>query len=262
MRKKGFTLIELLTVVAILAILAAILMPVFIQVKNYAHQYMAGQSMMKLSTVTTMYITDHDDQFPLGYYPLENGRRQNWFGVLDRKGNVERDSSLLSPYIKGKIQPDSSLNAKPWMGDATGYGYNWGYLGSDFYVPGAYSTNYACVNPASTSFLTDPSQTIEYGTSIFFFASWLPGGDDANYRYGFIDPPKVWFGNPTLDFRHMGDRTVNKRKREVNSTGSALVVFADGHLKTMSQKSVKNKHFARDDYEYFEGENEEDDRSR
>jgi hypothetical protein len=102
-----------------------------------------------------------------------------------------------------------------------------------------------CRNPAIASSLSEPSDTYLYGTSIFFFASWLEGGDNAAYRYGFIDPPKSWFGNPTLDFRHMGERKVDLRRHEVTSTGEALVVFADGHLKSVSQKEVKNKAFMR-----------------
>jgi prepilin-type N-terminal cleavage/methylation domain-containing protein len=245
MGRKAFTLIELLTVIAILAILAAILMPVFVQVRNYAQKYVAGQSMQKLSTVTSMYMSDYDDTYPLAYYPLDNNRRQNWFGVVDADGEVDPDTSLLRMYIKGKIQPDAALNARPWQGDKTGYGYNWGYLGSDFYVQGGQTTWLACANPAIGSSLGEPADTYVYGTSIFFFASWLEGGDNVAYRYGFIDPPKTWFGNPTMDFRHMGVRTVDEHRHEVTSTGEALVVFADGHLRSVSQKEVKNKAFMR-----------------
>ena len=89
------------------------------------------------------------------------------------------------------------------------------------------------------------SETIVYGTSIFYFAKWMPHGDGESYRYGFIDPPRAWFGNPTLEFRHMGERFVDKKKREVTYTGQALVVYADSHLKTIQQKKVKNRMFER-----------------
>lgn len=234
-----------MTVVAILAILYAVLFPVFLQVKAYAQQYVAGQSMMKLGTATEMYISDADETFPVAYYRVAGGQRQNWFGVVGNKGEVDPQTSLLAAYNKGKIQPDAALNAKPWEGDATGFGYNWGYLGSDYYVPGGLSRLDWCEDPAHFSSLEHPSDTIEYGTSVFYYAAWMPKGDGQNYRYGFIDPPKVWFGNPTLDFRHSGEKTVNKKKREVNSTGVALVLYADGHLKTASQKKVKNSAFER-----------------
>jgi prepilin-type N-terminal cleavage/methylation domain-containing protein len=246
MRRRAFTLVELMTVVAILAILYAVLFPVFLQVKAYAQQYTAGQAMMKLGTATAMYVSDADEAMPVAYYPLPNGLRQNWFGIIDRKGEVEPQTSLLAPYTKGKIQVDAAFDAKPWQGDVTGFGYNWGYLGCDYYVAGGLSTNSKCEDPAQFSALGHPSDTIEFGTSIFYYAKWLPRGDGQNYRYGFVDPPKVWYGNPTLDFRHSGAKTVDKKKRQITSTGVALVLYVDGHLKTAQQGKVKNSLFERD----------------
>lgn len=244
--RRAFSLIELLTVIAIMAILAAILMPVFVQVKNLAYQHMAGQSIQKLHMVTSLYMADHDDTYPIAYYPNGDGPRQNWFGVVDQKGHVNSNTSLYAPYIRGRIQPDKALNAKPWMGDETGFGYNWGYLGSDFYTANPESNFEYCFNPATGSSLSSASDTIMYATSVYFFAEWLQDGDNIAYRYGFVDPPKTWFGNPTVDFRHMGLRTVDVRRHEVTSTGVAMVVFADGHLKSLTQKQVKNKNFVRD----------------
>jgi prepilin-type N-terminal cleavage/methylation domain-containing protein len=246
MRRRAFTLVELMTVVAILAILYAVLMPVIVQVKSFAQQWVAGEAMMKLGTSTTMYMMDCDEMFPVAYYRLPNGQRQNWFGVVGKFGEVDPNTSLLRPYIKGKIQPDAALNAKPWQGDETGYGYNWGYLGSDYYLANPMSNYRECLNPASQSTLGHTSDTVAYGTSSYFFAPWIPGSDGCTYRYGFVDPPKVWFGNPTLDFRHMGTKFVDRKKHELTSTGQALLLFADGHLKTMRQKQVKNGMFDRE----------------
>ncbi|HWA82830.1 MAG TPA: type II secretion system protein [Fimbriimonadaceae bacterium] len=245
MRRRAFTLVELMTVVAILAILYAVLMPVVMQVKAYAQQYVAGEAMQKLSQATTMYMVDNDDTYPVAYYRVDRNQRQNWFGVVDAKGEVDPATSLLAPYLKGKIQNDYALNAKPWMGDRTGYGYNWGYLGSDYYMQGSMSNTWYSQNPATNSALTDGSDTIVFGTSSFYFAPWMPKGDGATYRYSFIDPPRVWFGNPTLDFRHMGTKAFDKKKHEVTSTGLALIVFADGHLKSLRQPQIKNKMFER-----------------
>jgi prepilin-type N-terminal cleavage/methylation domain-containing protein len=246
MRRRGFSLVELMTVIAILAILFAVLLPVFIQVKSYAHQYIAGQAMQRLGTSTTMYMGDNDDVYPLAFYQLPNGQRQNWFGIVQRDGSVKPETSVLAPYVKGKIQPDQALNALPWQGDETGFGYNWGYLGSDYYLSASRPYPENCANPAFASSLTHPSETIVYGTSIFYFAKWMDKGDGQSYRYGFIDPPRSWFGNPTLEFRHMGERFVDQKKHEVTYTGQALVVYADGHLKTIQQKKVRNRFFERE----------------
>jgi len=59
--KKAFTLIELLVVIAIIAILAAILFPVFAQAKAAAKVTVAISQMKQLGTAMVMYSTDADD---------------------------------------------------------------------------------------------------------------------------------------------------------------------------------------------------------
>lgn len=61
--KKAFTLIELLVVIAIIAILAAILFPVFAQAKLAAKKSRALAQMKQLGTAIYMYATDYDDYF-------------------------------------------------------------------------------------------------------------------------------------------------------------------------------------------------------
>jgi len=245
MRRKAFTLVELMTVVAILAILYAVLMPVVIQVKCYAQQWVAGEAIAKVGQATSLYMMDSDQTYPLAYYSTGDGRRQNWFGIVAADGSVDPATSLLKPYIKGKIQRDYALNALPWDGDDSGYGYNWGYLGSDYYQPTSWSDSQNCVNPASDSSLGDTSSTVEFATTSFFYATWMPKGDGQTYRYGFADPPDVWFGNPTVDFRHMAIKTIDKKAHEVKSTGLAIILFSDDHVKPLHQKDVTQKMFER-----------------
>jgi prepilin-type N-terminal cleavage/methylation domain-containing protein len=65
MRSRAFTLIELLVVIAIIAILAAILFPVFAQAKEAAKKTADVSNLKQLSTATAIYLTDHDDTYPL-----------------------------------------------------------------------------------------------------------------------------------------------------------------------------------------------------
>jgi prepilin-type N-terminal cleavage/methylation domain-containing protein/prepilin-type processing-associated H-X9-DG protein len=63
-RAVGFTLIELLVVIAIIAILAAILFPVFAQAREKARQATCQSNLKQISTAFNMYIQDYDEQFP------------------------------------------------------------------------------------------------------------------------------------------------------------------------------------------------------
>lgn len=66
-RKTGFTLIELLVVIAIIAILAAILFPVFAQARDKARQTSCLSNTKQMGIAFMMYIQDFDESFPLGF---------------------------------------------------------------------------------------------------------------------------------------------------------------------------------------------------
>jgi prepilin-type N-terminal cleavage/methylation domain-containing protein/prepilin-type processing-associated H-X9-DG protein len=63
--RKGFTLIELLVVIAIIAILAAILFPVFAKVREKARQTSCASNMRQLGLGVLQYIQDNDEKFPV-----------------------------------------------------------------------------------------------------------------------------------------------------------------------------------------------------
>lgn len=67
MKRVAFTLIELLVVIAIIAILAAILFPVFAQAKESAKKISALANVKQYGTATNIYMADNDDYFPLGF---------------------------------------------------------------------------------------------------------------------------------------------------------------------------------------------------
>ena len=68
MRRKGFTLIELLVVIAIIAILAAILFPVFARARENARKSNCLSNLKQLGNGMMMYVQDYDECFT-GYFP-------------------------------------------------------------------------------------------------------------------------------------------------------------------------------------------------
>ena len=96
--KLAFTLIELLVVIAIIAILAAILFPVFAQAKSAAKRVSALSNVKQDALGILMYIGDYDDQFPIGSPDDWEHIHNDANGV--RNAVVSGWTQTTKPYIK------------------------------------------------------------------------------------------------------------------------------------------------------------------
>ncbi len=85
--RKAFTLIELLVVIAIIAILAAILFPVFAQARESARKSNCLSNLKQIGTAAMMYIQDYDEQFMEVYRWHENTWWEVWPAGEYRKPN-------------------------------------------------------------------------------------------------------------------------------------------------------------------------------
>ena len=101
---KGFTLIELLVVIAIIAILAAILFPVFASAKEAAKKTSCLSNNKQVAIAVNLYANDYDDTiFPFQYVHMENNVPwyKFWFADYNlMNGSYNLANGLISPYLK------------------------------------------------------------------------------------------------------------------------------------------------------------------
>lgn len=110
-KKKGFTLIELLVVIAIIAILAAILFPVFAQAKAAAQKAVCLSSNKQIDLAAIMYAGDNDDTYPFSSNLVQDNLGydfQTWFCQMwyDNGFNgpfYDVKGGLLYPYEKNTL---------------------------------------------------------------------------------------------------------------------------------------------------------------
>jgi prepilin-type N-terminal cleavage/methylation domain-containing protein len=123
MRKRfGFTLIELLVVIAIIAILAAILFPVFAQAREKARESTCLSNFKQMGTGVMMYLQDWDETYPSNRLATLKGGSE-----CNSKGKLLTWKHATQPYIKSTDVFKCPSNPRNKLADETGDADKFGY---------------------------------------------------------------------------------------------------------------------------------------
>lgn len=210
-RNRALTLIELLVVIAIVAILAAILFPVFAQAKEAARKTSCASNLAQIGLGWTLYDNDNDDTL-MRLDTVGAGSEINyWWGGWDG-ASLRAPDGLLYPYMKsGLIQAcpsfDNTLRAAIGL---TGYGYNAQYFSPANFLPPDYVEQDI---PVNYSQIEAPADTVAFADS-----ARIDNWDYATPTLQgniLLEPPSAEY--PTFHGRHFGQGNI---------------LWADGHVKS------------------------------
>ena len=216
---KGFTLIELLVVIAIIAILAAILFPVFARARENARRTSCSSNLKQIGLGMLQYSQDYDEQL-LNHFYGQDGYNPS---TSDTSNPVRyKWMDAIQPYVKSSqlfVCPSASdrpyIPQKSLTGSQTAGNYQYGgygmnnidYDGGNPYTPPTYERAGGLSNlavPSSTVWLVDSNGNFEIANNL---------GTNVGIPTG--TPPDVnW-----IRWRHLD---------------TANVLWCDGHVKSMN----------------------------
>ncbi len=133
--KRGFTLIELLVVIAIIAILAAILFPVFARARENARKSTCQSNLKQIGLGFAQYAQDYDEMYPpmldrisAGVYTVQTNSSMPGYRFITSDGSPSGYfvswMDILQPYVKNDKIFECPSNKTPREANAPSYGYN------------------------------------------------------------------------------------------------------------------------------------------
>lgn len=198
--KNGFTLIELLVVIAIIAILAAILFPVFAKVREKARQTSCASNEKQIGLAIMQYVQDSDENLPYRRINVDN---TNW-------------KTYIQPYIKSTgafVCPSNPSKGIDSDGSPVPRGYAVNAWDDNYFKapiqPFYDCVPYFCPAPTPIAALTQPAQTI----GVVEFDGSYPDYHVTSTFLNFFDSP-----GSLLYAGH---------------TGHGNFLYMDGHVKAM-----------------------------
>ncbi len=266
MNKRAFTLIELLVVITIIAILAAILFPVFTQAKAASKKTVAIDNLRQITIASTMYQGDYDDQIVLNFAssPLSYFTWQDLLQPYAKSYGIMFDP--VSPYQNqdpvnatdywasfgmlpeaaavGPGYPNYLTRQSAWFQNYAQANLNYdGLAGTSIDPFGWAGGNYNTV-PGGVPSRTPESIARPAETAMFFTSGNWDGwhgvfGQQVGFGYcgGWGDVTESYYG---FQPRHTGgtNTCVVATRATDYGKGMAVVMFADGHAKSLGSSAL------------------------
>jgi prepilin-type N-terminal cleavage/methylation domain-containing protein/prepilin-type processing-associated H-X9-DG protein len=213
---RGFTLIELLVVIAIIAILAAILFPVFARAREQARKASCQSNLKQIGLAITMYTQDYDETYPLSN--MGYGTSSYWYNIL--QPYVKNLQVFVCPSA-GKIQNSGgygwNICGTHYVGNAsagTNPGNGFGWYPDHWETPTlSYLKLSSIQEPSSTIIVGDPNSVGYSSNGLYLYPN----------SYDYIP---VLHGGQVGPFN--GGGTLSSHE------GGGNYVFTDGHVKYLS----------------------------
>ncbi len=237
-RKRGFTLIELLVVISIIAILSAILFPVFSRARENARRAACMSNMKQLGLAFLQYTQDFDEQLPLNSANTGDVRPCSWDACIAPYAGIKVQNGL-SPMIY-RCPSDVSANSRrsysiPYWGNyAPDDGGTFVFRTVVTALPGAPSANVFIGEKLAV--IPEPSRTIMLAERPS--SKPVTPSDDPTYvtnNFGaypgsYVNGPGGAGGENMQDEAYPG--------RTSHSTGWNYL-FVDGHVKWMKPRNTR-----------------------
>jgi len=242
-RKRAFTLIELLVVIAIIAILAAILFPVFARARENARRSSCQSNLKQIGLGILQYTQDYDETFPRVHFGTTYDSSD-----LSTGGSNYKWMDAVFPYIKSEQIfncPSASKGVKSYKyGDSDKYG---SYVGNSMYgrddwcpsmkVPfvhsslGNLATRLSSIeSSAETVLVLDGGAKSSFSTTAYMLSCYAPG-NSATPSCGASGFPIATDANSNADAIVPANNTTGIATARHLETINTL--WADGHVKAM-----------------------------
>lgn len=221
MRKDAFTLIELLVVIAIIAVLAAILFPVFASAKAKGLEASCAGNLKQIGFATQMYMTETSGKYPPYIADIKDPKQLqhgSWFLAVQKYSKTK-----LIAVCPG--DPFKNANAA-----AGGVGY-W----KNAYLDKWCAYTWDARNPTAMNSPLKDSE-VRYGKTTVYLMDGPSGYAGVHDWWG---PPHTWLVDSSPTFRNYYEKQVVPSEKRHN--GAANVLFCDWHV-----KAVKPSQFTSD----------------